>query len=137
MAARKKAKKKTRAESRRERIVAFVKSLPDADAVGAQHLSLTVRKKRFGYFLDDHHGDGIVGIAMKAAPGVQQDLVELAPDRYCVPAYIGKSGWVTLRVDRPKIDWAEVEDLIVNAYRLQAPKKLVAELDEELEGHLA
>lgn len=118
-------------KGRREKVVRIVDALPEGAASGGQHLSFTVRKKRFGYFLDDHHGDGIAAICCKAAPGVMQELVELHPDRYYVPAYIGSRGWVGLRVDLPKIDWQEVTGLIYEAYRLSAPKRLVAELDAQ------
>ena len=50
-------------ERRRRRVISLVESLPEASAVvaGETHLSLEVRGKRFGYFLDDHHGDGSSG----------------------------------------------------------------------------
>jgi hypothetical protein len=34
-----------------------------------------------------------------------------------------------LWLDTPQVDWAEVEAILVGAYRLTAPKKLIAELD--------
>jgi hypothetical protein len=34
-----------------------------------------------------------------------------------------------LWLDTPQIDWTEVEAILVGAYRLAAPKKLIAELD--------
>jgi hypothetical protein len=36
-----------------------------------------------------------------------------------------------LWLDTPRIDWKEVEAILVGAYRLTAPKKLIAELDAE------
>jgi hypothetical protein len=35
-------------------------------------------------------------------------------------------GWVGLRLDRPSVDWAEVEDMAVESYLLVAPKRLAA-----------
>jgi hypothetical protein len=35
-----------------------------------QHASFLIRKKTFAYFLNDHHGDGIVALACKALPGI-------------------------------------------------------------------
>ena len=124
-------------KSRRERVVRIVTALPEAEATGGQHLKFTVRKKGFGYFLDDHHGDGKVAICCKAAPGVMGELVELDPDRYFVPAYLGAKGWVALRIDQPKIEWAEVSGILEEAYRLSAPKRLVAELDALANGERA
>jgi hypothetical protein len=114
---------------RRQRLVALVTSLPEATATGEQHLRLDVRGKSFGYYLDDHHGDGRIALACKAAPGVAAALVRQEPERYFIPSYVGPKGWVGLYLDLPRIDWAEVEELVVDAYRLQAPKNLVVLLD--------
>ena len=103
--------------------------MPEATATGEQHLRLDVRGKRFGYYLDDHHGDSRIALTCKAAPGVAPALVRQAPERYFIPAYVGPRGWAGLYLDLPRIDWAEVEELVVDAYRLQAPKKLAALLD--------
>lgn len=113
----------------RERVAAIVAELPEATSAGDPHLTLAVRKKTFGYFLDDHHGDGIIGVAFKAAAGEQGALVNSDPERFYVPAYLGVHGWVGLRLDVGKVDWAEVRELLTDAYRLQAPRRLAAQLD--------
>jgi hypothetical protein len=116
---------------RRLRIVALVESLPEAAATacGNQHLSFEVRGKRFGYYLDDHHGDGRAALNCKAEPGANQTLADFAPDRFHIPAYVGPRGWVGLWIDLPSINWDEVESILFDAYRLTAPKRLVAQLD--------
>lgn len=116
---------------RRSRIVALVESLPEATSkvCGNTHLSLEVRGKRFGYYLDDHHGDGRVAINCKVEPGANQDLADFAPERFHIPAYLGARGWVGLWIDLHSIDWDEVKSIIVDAYRLTAPKRLIAQLD--------
>ncbi len=113
----------------RERVAAIVAELPEATCTGDQHLTLAVRKKTFGYFLDDHHGDGVVGVAFKAAAGEQDALVRSDPTRFYVPAYLGARGWAAVRLDTGPVDWAEIRELLTDAYRLQAPRRLVAELD--------
>ncbi|HWO01355.1 MAG TPA: MmcQ/YjbR family DNA-binding protein [Blastocatellia bacterium] len=115
---------------RRSRIVALVESLPEATTseCGNQHLSLEVRGKRFGYYLDNHHSDGRVAINCKAEPGGNQTLAQFAPERFHIPAYVGPRGWIGLWIDLPTIDWDEVESIIVDAYRLTAPKRLVIQL---------
>jgi hypothetical protein len=118
------------AAERRARIIAIVEGLPEAGTVptGA-HLSLEVRQKRLGWYLDDHHGDGRLAINCKAPPGIAQQLANHAPERFHIPKYASHIGWVGLWLDTPKVDWAEVEAILVGAYRLTAPKKLIVELD--------
>ena len=91
-----------------------------------QHATFRVRKKAFAYYLDDHHGDGIVGVCFKVSLGENKDLAELDPARFYIPAYIGPSGWVGLRLDVGEIDWDEVADFARGSYRHYAPKKLAA-----------
>jgi predicted DNA-binding protein (MmcQ/YjbR family) len=40
---------------------------------------------------------------------------------------VGARGWVGLRLDRGKVDWAEVEELVRYSYGLVAPKRLAKE----------
>ena len=91
-----------------------------------QHASFLVRKKTFAYFLDNHHGDGIVAVCCKVALGENADLAASDPARFYLPAYIGPRGWVGLRLDRGRIDWTEVTGLVAGSYRLAAPKRLAA-----------
>ena len=121
------------AAERRARIVVIVESLPEAAAVvsACNHLSLEVRQKRFGWYLDDHHGDGRLAINCKAPRGVAPQLVEHAPDRFHIPNYCGHLGWAGLWLDTPQVDWSEVEAILVGAYRLTAPRKLIAELNSK------
>ena len=94
-----------------------------------RHVAYVVRNKTFAYFTDDHHGDGRLALTCKAAPGEQTVLVASDPERFFVPPYLGPRGWVGLWLDRPDVDWAEVGELVVDAYRLCAPKRLLALLD--------
>jgi hypothetical protein len=113
----------------RERVAAIVAELPEATSTGDQNLKFAVRTKTFGYFLDDHHGDGIVGVAFKAAAGEQDGLVRSDPSRFYVPAYLGARGWTAVRLDVGTVDWAELRELLTEAYRLQAPRRLAAQLN--------
>jgi hypothetical protein len=118
------------AAERRARVIIIVEGFPEADTVATgNHLSLEVRQKRFGWYLDDHHGDGRLAINCKAPRGVAQRLAKHAPDRFHIPNYVGHLGWAGLWLDTPQVDWAEVEAILVGGYRLTAPKKLIAELD--------
>jgi hypothetical protein len=114
----------------RERLTKLCTSLPEAEAEGGghQHVGFQVRGRRFAWFLDDHHGDGRLALNCKGAPGESARLAERHPERFFVPAYLGARGWIGLWLDTPKPDWEEVERLVVEAYRLVAPKRLVAQL---------
>lgn len=90
------------------------------------HASFLVRKKTFAYFLDNHHGDGIVAVCCKVALGENADLAAADAARFYLPAYIGPRGWVGLRLDTGTIDWSEVTELVAGSYRLAAPKRLAA-----------
>lgn len=98
------------------------------------HADFRVRNKAFAYFLNDHHGDGIVSICCKSEHGENVDRVSREPARFYLPAYIGKRGWFGLRLDRGRIDWKEVENLLELSYRLAAPKTLLKRLDDPHAG---
>jgi hypothetical protein len=101
--------------------------LPEATRQDSgRHASFLVRKKTFAYFLDNHHGDGIVAVCCKVALGENADLAAAEPARFYLPAYIGPRGWVGLRLDGGAIDWSEVTELVTGSYRLAAPKRLAA-----------
>jgi predicted DNA-binding protein (MmcQ/YjbR family) len=95
------------------------------------HAQFPVRKKIFAYFLNNHHGDGIVAITGKVLPGDNKALAEAQPRRFYLPAYIGSRGWVALRLDVGKVDWSEVEELLKGSYALLAPRKLA----EQVKSH--
>ena len=46
-----------------------------------------------------------------------------------MPPYVGVHGWIGISLEVEQ-DWDLVGDLIEEAYRLTAPKRLVAVLDE-------
>lgn len=110
----------------RECVVAILGALPEVVVDGDQHLRFQVRGRTFAYLLDDHHGDGREALNLKAVPGEQAALVAADPARFFVPAYLGARGWVGLRLDVGEVDWAEVGELAHEAYRLTAPKRLAA-----------
>jgi hypothetical protein len=84
-------------------------------------------KKVFVTYADQHHDDR-VGFWAAAGEGVQQELIATDPERYYRPPYVGHRGWIGVYLDVPA-DWERIEELVEDAYRQIAPKKLVAELD--------
>ena len=100
-------------------------ALPEATRqIYGSHAQFLVRKKTFAYFLDNHHGDGMVGVTCKVLPGDNKALAEAQPSRFYLPAYIASKGWVALRLDLGKVDWDEVRELLLGSYALIAPKRL-------------
>jgi len=61
------------------------------------HAAFMVRNKKFAYYLDNHHGDGMVAITCKVGPGDHELLAKSQPDRFYLPAYLASRGWVALR----------------------------------------
>jgi hypothetical protein len=85
-------------------------------------------KKTFASFHVDHHGDGRVAIWCKLPSGMQAGLVDQDPETFFVPPYVGPSGWVGIRVDRP-VGWGTVAGLLEEGYRMGAPKRALKLLD--------
>lgn len=92
------------------------------------HAQYLVRGKTFAYYLNNHHGDGIVSVTTKVEAGLNQALARSDPEHFYVPAYLGPRGWVALRLDRRDTGWAEVSRLLATGYRLVAPRRLALEI---------
>jgi hypothetical protein len=94
-----------------------------------------VRDKRpLCYFHDDHRGDCRVSLWCPAPPGVQEELVGSEPDRFFEPTPSAKgtfSTWLGVYLDTTgpnKVDWDELTAIVEDAFRMVAPKSLIAEL---------
>jgi predicted DNA-binding protein (MmcQ/YjbR family) len=117
-------------DDKRERVTAICRALPGAEHQDqGDHTIYRVRGKVFAYFLDDHHGDGIVSVCVKSQLGENVDRARLEPERFYLPAYIGPRGWFGLRLDRGRVRWREVAEVVEHSYRLTAPKTLLKKLD--------
>lgn len=113
----------------RKRIVTIVEQLPEGQAVShGEHLSLEVRKKRFGWLLTDHHGDGRVAINCKAESAILEKICSQMPSHAHHPKFLAHHGWIGLWLDLPAVNWALVGEVLTSAYRMVAPKALVAKL---------
>lgn len=88
-----------------------------------------VRDKRVFAMFSDHHHDDRVGFWAPAPPGDQRALVAEDPERFFVPPYVGGKGWIGVRLDVPGLDWDRIAEIVEDAYRTVAPKRLVAQLD--------
>ncbi len=107
------------------RLRALALSLPEATEKEAWgDPTFRVRDRIFAMV---KRGDGGLSVWLKAPEGVQEMLVEAAPDRFFRPPYVGHRGWIGIRLDRgPAPDWAEVEAHLRRSWRMTAPKRLVA-----------
>jgi hypothetical protein len=84
-------------------------------------------KKSFVTYADRHHDDRLA-FWCAAPDGKQRTLVASDPERFFVPPYVGQRGWLGVRLE-VEVDWDEIAEIVEDAYRAVAPKKLVAELD--------
>jgi hypothetical protein len=95
-----------------------------------------VRNKRpICYFHDDHNADGRITAWCPAPPGAQDELVTGDPQRFFRPQPSARgvfADWIGVFLDRPppsQATWHELAEIIEDAYRFVAPKRLVRLLD--------
>lgn len=108
-------------------------ALPQAHEVEAWgEPTFRVKNKIFAMYAaeNNHHGDGRRGVWIKATPINQQLLLRADPDRYFSPPYVGPKGWIGIDLDEDPA-WTAVADLLRDAWRLTAPKRLAATLPDD------
>ena len=93
-----------------------------------------VRDKKTFVMYANHHHDDRLAFWCAAPDGAQEALVGSAPERFFRPPYVGHRGWLGVYLDVPGIDWDQIAALVADAYRVVAPKRLVAELDAREAG---
>jgi len=89
-----------------------------------------VRKRTFLSFVDNHHGDGRLAVWCAASKDEQETLVAADSKNFFVPPYVGPSGWIGVHLDGD-INWEELDMLLRDSYRLVAPKRLAARLEDD------
>ena len=102
-------------------------ALPEVEEAidGFGHTSFRVRRKSF---IIAGMGEMGESISIKSDPITQAALIRRGP--YYRTPYIGQHGWIS--VDNPLgRDWAEIEELILDGYRLAAPRRLAKLLPPE------
>jgi hypothetical protein len=83
-----------------------------------------VRKKIFAMFAENQRE-----VWLKSSHDEQRALTQMDPETFFVPPYVGPSGWVGVHYRRADRD--EMGELLTEAWRLTAPKRLVASFDDE------
>jgi len=112
-----------------ERLRAICLSMPEAtERLSHGEPTWFVRGKKTFVMYADHHHDDRLAFWCAAPDGVQAEMVSAEPERFFVPPYVGVRGWLGVRLDL-STDWGEVAEIVREAYRHVAPRKLVALLD--------
>jgi predicted DNA-binding protein (MmcQ/YjbR family) len=114
-----------------DRVRALCAALPETTEVEAWgHPTFRVANKIFAGFGNDESGaPGVVSLGVKTTMDMQAALVSSDP-RFAIAKYVGKHGWVSMRLTADAVNWAEIDVLLRGSYRLIAPSKLVQKLDE-------
>jgi predicted DNA-binding protein (MmcQ/YjbR family) len=115
------------ADAFHDRLLTIVRKLPEAEEAwpwGSIHCKVA-GKIFVGWSRDD---DGVMRVGVRTTPELQSTLVASDP-RFSVAKYTGKYGGLDVRLG-PKPDWAEVEQFIVESYRIVAPRRMSQRLDE-------
>lgn len=81
-----------------------------------------VRGRMFLTIDDHHHGSGHIAAWINAPGGAQESLVAADPEHFFVPPYVGKAGWLGVRIDRG-LDWKVIGDLVRQACEITGVKK--------------
>jgi predicted DNA-binding protein (MmcQ/YjbR family) len=68
-------------------------------------------------------------VSMKVGREDHQALLAQG-DPYFLPSYVGSKGWIGIDLGSVQVDWDEVRELVTESYRLIAPKRLSATLDD-------
>jgi predicted DNA-binding protein (MmcQ/YjbR family) len=89
-------------------------------------------KKVFCYYggsvkVDGEYLQHPQSIVVLAEDDERRALLEM--EQVYPPAYMAPSGWIGFDLD-VSTDWTEVAELLDASYRITAPKRLVAELDQ-------
>jgi hypothetical protein len=100
-------------------------ALPEAEEVLTWETDLTFRVRGKIFAIS---GEGSTHASIKARPDRQAELIDLDPATFASSAYVGRFGWVT--VDLERVDPEILASMLVGAWRLTAPKRLVAAADQ-------
>jgi predicted DNA-binding protein (MmcQ/YjbR family) len=111
-----------------DRVRSICLALPGAyEKVAWSAPTFRVGERQFAMWVDNHHGVGFAGVWLKAPDGAQEELVASDPERFYVPPYVGKGGWVGVKTDG-KTDWKMLAGLLAEAYRGAAASQSAARI---------
>lgn len=117
------AKTGTDAEGLIERVRAIAAELPGTtEKISHGEPAFFVRGRMFCTIDNNHHGSGHVAAVCNAPPGAQEALVDAEPRHFFIPPYVGKAGWLGVRLDRG-LAWNTVADLLRQAHDITGVKR--------------
>ena len=103
---------------------AFALSLPEVEEIETWDIpTFRVRRKMIAIMADDESTASI-----KASVDEQQALIGADPQTYSFAPYVGRHGWVLCQLRQ--IPLAVLEELLTEAWRATAPRRLVRAWDE-------
>jgi hypothetical protein len=112
-----------------ERVRRICLALPETwEKISHGEPTFFVRKRVFAMCSTNHHNDGHYAVVIPAAIGIQAALIEQNPKKFYRPPYVGGAGWVGIEL--PRVKDKELALHIQEAWRLIAPEKLGAALDQ-------
>jgi hypothetical protein len=81
-----------------------------------------VRGRMFCTVDNNHHGSGHVALWCNAPEGMQKSLVDADPKHFFVPPYVGKAGWLGMRLDSG-LGWKAVAEILTQAHAITGVKR--------------
>ena len=99
-------------------------ALPEADEIVTWETDITFRVRGKIFAIG---GEGADRVSIKAGLETQSELIDLDPETFASSAYVGRFGWVT--VDLGRVDPGLLPNLLREAWRRTAPKRLAATLE--------
>jgi hypothetical protein len=113
---------------RRDTVRRFAMSFPEAEERETwETATFRVRNRIFMMFSERERHAWV-----KSSRDEQQALVFQDPDTFFVPPYVGPSGWVGVVIRT--VDPVEMRELMTEAWRMTAPKRLLAVFDAREAG---
>jgi hypothetical protein len=111
-----------------DRLRAICLALPETtEKIAWGEPTFRVGGKLFAQLDNHHHGADHVAVWLPMPLGAQEGLVYTDPVRFFVSPYVGRRGWVGVRLDR-RPNWNAIGDLVREAYCTVAPARLAAAL---------
>ena len=114
-------------EDQVERVRRICLALPEtSERLSHGEPTFFVHKKVFVMFANNHHNDGHIAVWLPVPPGFQADRLEVSPQVFFMPPYVGHRGWIGIDLDQ--VSDADLKMHIHIAWELIAPKRVRAQL---------